>query len=86
MAKDKRYFGLIEIRFIAKQENKLHFFSSIYLIFYLIPKICFKQYGWGWLCRSHLNWSFLQKKLTAYSRKRFPQIIRGSYIIYNLGS
>ena len=30
-----------------KKENELHLFYSIYLIFYLIPKICFKQYGWG---------------------------------------
>ena len=30
-----------------KKKNELHLFYSIYLIFYLIPKICFRQYGWG---------------------------------------
>ena len=43
MAKDKRYFSLIEIGFITKKENKLHLFYSIPFIFYLIPKIYFKQ-------------------------------------------
>ena len=47
MAKDKRYFCLIEIGFIAKKENELQLFHSIYSIFYLIPKIYFKKYGWG---------------------------------------
>ena len=40
--KDKRYFCLIEIGFIAKKENELHLFYSIYLTFHLIPKIYFK--------------------------------------------
>ena len=40
-------FGLTEIGFIVKKENELHLFYSGYLIFYLIPKIYFNQYGWG---------------------------------------
>ena len=49
VAKDKRLFCLIGIDFIVKKENKSHLFYFIYLIFHLIPKIYFKQYGWeGW--------------------------------------
>ena len=47
MAKDKQYFCLVKIGFIAKKKNESDLFFSIYLIFYLIPKIYFKQYGWG---------------------------------------
>ena len=39
MAKDKQYFCLIEIGFMAKKEDGLHFIYSIYSIFYLISKI-----------------------------------------------
>ena len=35
MAKDKWYFCLTEGGFIAKKENKLHLFYSIYLFYYL---------------------------------------------------
>ena len=47
MAKDKQYFCLVKIGFIAKKKNESDLFFSIYLIFYLIPKNYFKQYGWG---------------------------------------
>ena len=47
MAKDKRYFCLIGIGFVAKKENELHLFYCIYSIFYLIPKIYFKKYRGG---------------------------------------
>ena len=39
MGKDKWYFRLIEIGVIAKKDNELHLFYSIYLIFSVISKI-----------------------------------------------
>ena len=59
MAKDKRYFCLIEIGFIAKKENELHLFYSIYSIFYLIPKTYFKEIRVGDGCRDNFFFIFL---------------------------
>ena len=50
MAKDKRHFCLIEIGFTAKKKNELHLFYSIYSVFYLIHKICFKKTWVGGGC------------------------------------
>ena len=63
MAKDKRYFCLIEIGFIVKKENELHLFYSIYSIFYLIPKIYFKNYRLGVVVQINFFFIFLKSFL-----------------------